>query len=405
MSKLEQLIDELCPNGVEWKKLGNITQSIKTGLNPRQNFKLNDIGASNFYVTVKEITTGKVCFSEKTDKINEKALKIIQNRSKLERGDVLFSGIGTIGKVAIVDISTENWNCSESIFLIKPNQNLLNSRFLMHILRSDIVVNQYKSQSVGSTLKGIRMATLSTLLIPLPPLAVQEKIVRILDTFTELTAELTAELTMRKQQYEYYRDSLLIFGEEVPIFQLNEVAQYSKDRINAIEVDKTTYIGVDNLLQDRQGKTDSNYVPTEGRLTRYEKNNILIGNIRPYLKKIWFSDTYGGTNGDVLVIQPINDKLLPKYLYVLLCTEKFFNYNMQNAKGAKMPRGNKEVIMHYSFHLPSLEEQQRIIDILDRFDTLCNDISQGLPAEIKMRQQQYEYYRNKLLTFEKAKVE
>ncbi|MGL5797681.1 MAG: restriction endonuclease subunit S, partial [Cetobacterium sp.] len=212
---------------------------------------------------------------------------------------------------------------------------------------------------------------------------------------------LTTELTMRKQQYEYYRDSLLTFGEDVTIFKLKEVAQYSKDRINAVEVDKANYVGVDNLLQNRQGKTNSNYVPTEGRLTRYEKNNVLIGNIRPYLKKIWFSNVYGGTNGDVLVIQPIVKNLLPKYLYTLLCADKFFDFNMQNAKGAKMPRGNKEAIMNYSIPIPPLEEQQRIVDILDRFDTLVNDIKEGLPAEIEARKQQYEYYRDKLLTFKK----
>ncbi len=129
-------------------------------------------------------------------------------------------------------------------------------------------------------------------------------------------------------------------------------------------------------------------------------NDILIGNIRPYLKKIWFANNDGGTNGDVLDIR-VNDYsvLYPRYLYYVLSSDKFFNYDMQNAKGAKMPRGSKDAVMNYPIPVPPLEEQERIVSILDRFDKLCNDISEGLPAEIEARQKQYEYYRDKLLTF------
>ncbi len=167
-SKIENLILELCPKGLEFKKLGMIAKSIKTGLNPRQNFKLNTTDALNFYVTVKEITTGKVKFSDKTDKINDDAVKTIQNRSDLSINDVLFSGIGTIGKVALVDIPTSNWNCSESVFIIKPKQEIILPKFLMYILGSDVAKSQYQSQSVGSTLKGIRMSTLASIKIPVP---------------------------------------------------------------------------------------------------------------------------------------------------------------------------------------------------------------------------------------------
>ncbi len=209
MSKIERMIAEFCPNGVEFKKLGEITVSIKTGLNPRQNFVLNTKDATNYYATVKEITTGKIIFNDKTDKINDEAVKIIQGRSGLEIDDVLFSGIGTLGKVAIVNIPTDNWNCSESVFLIKPKKDLIVPRFLMYVLGSDHIKKQYESQSVRSTLKGIRMATLNSLSVPVPHLAIQQEIVKVLDSFTELEAELEA----RRKQYHYYRDSLLSFGE------------------------------------------------------------------------------------------------------------------------------------------------------------------------------------------------
>lgn len=186
--------------------------------------------------------------------------------------------------------------------------------------------------------------------------------------------------------------------------KLSQIAEYSKDRISAELLSADSYVGVDNLLQDRQGKKLSTHVPENCNCIKYQKGDILIGNIRPYLKKIWFADNEGGTNGDVLTIRIVVDNVLPRYLYYILSDDKFFNYDNNNAKGAKMPRGDKQAVMNYLVAIPSLEEQQRIVSILDRFDKLCNDISEGLPAEIKARQRQYEYYRDKLLTFKEKKT-
>ena len=183
---------------------------------------------------------------------------------------------------------------------------------------------------------------------------------------------------------------------------LNEICYYSNTRIDAEELNEENYVGVDNLLQNKQGKTNSNCVPEKGKLCEFLKDDILIGNIRPYLKKIWKADITGGTNGDVLVIrinEDYKDKLTAGFLYYLLASDEFFAYNTQYSKGAKMPRGSKLAVMKYKVVIPPLEEQNRIVEILDKFDKLVNDISEGLPAEIKMRRQQYEYYRNRLLTF------
>ncbi len=179
------------------------------------------------------------------------------------------------------------------------------------------------------------------------------------------------------------------------------IANYSKTRIVASKLSNESYVGVDNLLQNKQGKTTSNYVPTTGRLTGYEIGDILLGNIRPYLKKIWRATNNGGTNGDVLVVRINEDEkdLSSKFLYYLLASDDFFSYSMKFAKGTKMPRGDKSAIMKYEIPIPSLEEQERIVVILDKFDALVNDISIGLPAELSARRSQYEYYRIKLLTF------
>ena len=105
--------------------------------------------------------------------------------------------------------------------------------------------------------------------------------------------------------------------------KLGEVAVYSKTRIDASQLDETTYIGVDNLLPEKQGRRISIYVPEEGKLTRFQDGDVLIGNIRPYLKKIWLSDCVGGTNGDVLVVHIYNSNLLPKYLFYVLSSDSF----------------------------------------------------------------------------------
>jgi type I restriction enzyme S subunit len=194
-----------------------------------------------------------------------------------------------------------------------------------------------------------------------------------------------------------------MFDDAVQWMTLGEVSTYARERVDACELNAQNYVGVDNLLPDKRGKTISNYVPSEGRLIKYHTGDILIGNIRPYLKKIWLATERGGTNGDVLVVH-VNDKkiITPHYLYHVLSSDNFFAYNVQHSKGAKMPRGDKNAIMKYSVPVPPLTEQERIVAILDRFDALCSDITSGLPAEIEARRKQYEYYRDKLLSFKEA---
>lgn len=274
-------------------------------------------------------------------------------------------------------------------------------------------------RNIGSKMQMPQIATPDTdnYKIPIPSLETQQKIVKILDKFTELEATLEAELALRKRQYRYYRDLLLDFDNQIGggiadgyqcrlknvVWKtLGEVAEYSKNRICSDKLNEHNYVGVDNLLQNREGKKLSGYVPSEGKMTEYIVNDILIGNIRPYLKKIWQADCTGGTNGDVLVIRVTDEKVNPKYLYQVLADDKFFAFNMKHAKGAKMPRGSKAAIMQYKIPIPPLPEQEKIVAILDKFDTLTHSVSEGLPHEIALRRKQYEYYREQLLAFPKA---
>lgn len=183
----------------------------------------------------------------------------------------------------------------------------------------------------------------------------------------------------------------------VQFFELGEIAHYATERIDATNVDENTYVGVENLLQNKQGKTFAISIPISGTVIAFHPGNILIGNIRPYLRKIWLSDCDGGTNGDVLAIQ-INDEasIAPKYLYHVLSSEQFFHYDIQNSKGAKMPRGNKDAVLRYPIPLPPLPVQHEIANILDNFTSLTAELTVALTAELTSRKKQFEYYRNSI---------
>jgi type I restriction enzyme S subunit len=193
----------------------------------------------------------------------------------------------------------------------------------------------------------------------------------------------------------------LLDGASVVWKPLDDIAQYSKARISSEHLDTANYVGVDNLLQNRAGRIDSSYVPTLGNLTEYRSGDILIGNIRPYLRKIWLADRTGGTNGDVLVVHLTDDTVNPRYLYQVLTDERFFEYNIQHSKGAKMPRGSKPHILQFQVPIPSPEDpkksraiQAEIVRTLDSFTELTAELT----AELKARKQQYNHYRDQLLS-------
>ena len=205
-------------DNVEWKILNEVIISLNTGLNPRQFFRLNTDDAKNYYVTIRELQNNTIKFSEKTDKINDEALKLCNKRSNLEVGDVLFSGTGTIGETAIIDKFPSNWNIKEGIYSIKPNKSFLVPKFLMYLLKSSYIRDIYLAKADGGTVKSVPMKEMRNLKIPIPPLEEQERIVNILDKFdalcNDITRGLPAEIEMRKKQYEYYRDKLLTFKEK-----------------------------------------------------------------------------------------------------------------------------------------------------------------------------------------------
>ncbi|WP_462274102.1 restriction endonuclease subunit S [Filifactor alocis] len=400
-----------------------------------------------------------LCLRQKGINITAKEMKELDK----ENGAVkIFAGGNTVARVDVEDIGEEHIINKHSVIVKSRgnidfeyydnpfshknemwsystlNDNILNIKFLYYVLKSNL--KYFLDNSISGKLPQISIGITDNYKIPVPSIEIQNKVVEILDKFQSLLADtkglLPQEIEQRQKQYEYYREKLLTFdtvcdnththtrivlsnryfailqeaAEFVGIKQscvvwkkLEEISIYSKERISTDNLNECNYVGVENLLKDKLGKTKSSYVPKDGTMIKFCINDILIGNIRPYLRKIWMADVDGGTNGDVLVIhikEDMNKVVLPKYLFQVLLDERFFEYDIKYSKGAKMPRGDKNKILEYKIPIPSLPVQEYIVSILDKFDALVNDISQGLPKEIELRQKQYEYYREKLLSFE-----
>ncbi len=400
---------------VEWKPLNKIVKSISTGLNPRQNFTLNEKDASLYYVTVKEITTNKVVFSDSTDRITEQAKHVINNRSKLSKGDILFSGIGTIGKVAYVDIPTNNWDCSESVFLIKPNEMETKGSYLAYILSSDIAKNQYERGAAGAIMKGVRKATLENLLIPIPSLSEQNRIVGILDTFTSAIDNLKEQIAQRRKQYEYYRDSLFYASKaellnaskrgEITVESLNDLGTFTRGRrfvrtdivpegVPCIHYgDMYTYYGVS------AEETPTHLTKELSSKLRFAKNGDVV------IVAAGENDLDIGVGVAWLGKEPVvvhdacfifEHKMNPKYLSHFMRSNNYHQQIRMGVVDGKICSISAKELGRTLIAVPSLSEQQRIVSILDTFEASI----QNLEAQLKHREKQYEYYRNKLLTFE-----
>lgn len=422
MSKIERLIEELCPDGVEYKKLGEVILSLNTGLNPRKFFKLNTEDARNYYVTIREIQNNSICFTEKTDRINDEAMILCNKRSNLEIGDILFSGTGTIGETAIINKTPLNWNIKEGVYAIKSNKEYLEPKFLMYLLKGREVRQIYMKKVVGGTVKSIPMKELRQLEIPVPPLPIQEEIVRILDSFTEKTNELKAqleeELEARNKQYEWYRNAIFNQKYSNRNFVLEEIATI-KARIGWQGLTKKEYLSKGYALlvtgiDFRNGLIDFNncYYVTQERYEQdkniqLKENDILVTKDGTLGKMAYIYNLpqEATLNSGIFVIRIKNkNDILPRYLYHYLNSGKLMSFAKSKLTGGTIKHLNQNVVVKTPITLPPLEEQHRIVDILDRFDKLCNDITEGLPAEIDARQKQYEYYRDKLLTFKKKEI-
>jgi len=189
-------------------RLGDALLSIKTGLNPRKNFKLNVSNAKHWYITVSELNGIAIKFLPQTDRIDDLALEMINNRSNLEIGDVLFSGTGTIGKTAIILEKPSSWNIKEGVYALKPKKDCMNSYYLLYMLQYFCKLNTFTKLAAGSTVFSVPMKVLTDMHIDLPSLVIQQRIAAVLsslDAKIELNNRINAELeAMAKTLYDYW---------------------------------------------------------------------------------------------------------------------------------------------------------------------------------------------------------
>ena len=396
--------------GVPQKHLGDVVLSIKTGLNPRQNFKLNEGGAKNYYVTVKEISNNKaVLINSKTAKITGEALGLINERSNLEKGDVLFSGTGTVGRVVVIDETPTNWNINESIYAIKLDQEQVVPRYLMYLFHSRQIKESYRPQITGSTVKSMPITKLKGLSIPIPPMQTQLEIVRMLDSFTGLEAELEAELEARRKQNEYYRNELLTFDkgekaererERVRWLTLGDIGKVSMCR--RVFKNQTTPSGdIPFYKIGTFGKSPDAYISRKlydeyRKAHSYPKRGDILISASGTIGRTVVFDGKPAYFQDSNIVWVDNDESI--------ATNKFLFHAYKRVawktEGGTIKRLYNDNLKKIEIPVPPLDEQKRIASILDKFEKLIYDISEGLPAELNARRQQYEYYRDKLLTFQ-----
>lgn len=395
MSRLEELIQQLCPDGVEFKALGEIVHFLngraykQPELLDTGKYKVLRVG--NFY------TNDKWYYSN---------LELDENKCCKE-GDLLYTWAATLGP--------QIWTGEKVIFhyhiwKLVFDETVIDKWFLYHFLSKD--TECISNSLTQSTMPHVSMASMSKRLVPVPPLKVQQEIVRILDQFTELTAELTtqltAELTARKKQYAYY-SSLLLSGElnkqPYQCVQLSEFAKFiygftdkAKDEGNARFL-RITDITDNGCLK----KDDAKYITLNDESRKYlvKKGDILMARTgATYGKTLYVPDNAPAVYASFLIkICLDNSVMLNRFYWHFAQSHLYWMQANKLVSGGGQPQFNSGAIGKVLVPVPSLEEQQRIVSILDRFDALCNDLTSGLPAEIEARQKQYEYYRDKLLTF------
>lgn len=345
-------------------RLGELVQIIKGVTYSKEDQVYNE--TNNVILTADNITNSGDF--DVVKKVFLRADLTIDGTKKLKQNDIFMcfsSGSKShVGKSAYISYNTEYF-AGGFMGVLRCKSEDVSMKYLWAILSSNQFRHIISQESTGININNLS-ANLADIKIPLPPLDVQKKIVAEIE-------KIDREESYIIEQVDALRYSILsavkngAAGE--PLEKLGVVASYSQDRISCAELSSDTYVGVDNLLQNMEGKGSSQFVPKSGTAIAYSKGNILLSNIRPYLKKIWLADNDGGSSGDVLVLKMDDTKISSKYLYYLLATDEFFEYEMQHIKGVKMPRADKASVLNYNVPIPSLFKQQEIVAEIEKIES------------------------------------
>lgn len=414
MSKLEELIQKYCPDGVEYKPLGKIC-NIKGRIGFRGYTRDDQVkeGEGALSLSPSNIQGGQMDYTKGTyitwAKYEESP------EIKTYNGDIILCKTASVGKVALVKDLPYKATINPQLVVLKDIQ--CSAPFLTYVLGTDVVQRKIFSMAGVGSVPNIPQKALAEIEIPIPPLPVQEELVRVLDTFTELQAELQAELQKRLQQYEYYKWSVLE-SLSCPTKHITDVAlvkaRVGWQRLTTAEYQTTGDYYLITGTDFKNGFIDFEscvYVSKE----RYEMDpNIIVGKGDILITK---DGTLGKVaflaeepkkpttlNSGVFRIHTTDPQVSPRYLFHYFTSKYFTDFVNSVKTGSTIPHLTQQGLVSLNIPIPSLEEQNRVVSILDRFDTLTNDLVAGLPAEIEKRRRQYEFYRDKLLTFKRKEA-
>lgn len=396
MSKIDDLIQEFCPDGVEYKPIKKLAE-VGTG-------------SSNGNEAQED---GKYPFFIRSQTVKRK------NEWEYDEEAIIIPGEGGIGE--IYHYVNGKYAIHQRVYRIHFTDNSVDVKFAYHYFRA-FFKNFIMRKAVSATVKSIRKPMIEEFMLPVPPLEVQREIVHILDSFTLLTADLTAELTARQKQYAFYRDYLLDFSNEdvikkipdidcsnVEYLTLNDVCEFVRGPFGG-SLKKEIFINEGYAVYEQQNaiynRFKFRYFISKNdfqRLKRFEvKTNDLIMSCSGTMGKIAIipdNAPKGIINQALLKLTPKSniDSHYLKY-YFENTISKIMN---DSARGGAIKNvASVSELKKISIPVPPLSVQENIVKILDRFDKLNNDMSEGLPAEIEARKKQYEYYRDTLLSFD-----
>lgn len=387
MSKIDDLIAEYCPDGVERKPLGAIAKLYRGNGLQKKDFTDKGIGCIHYgqiYTRYDTFTSQTISFVDK--KLADKLLKVHPNdlivTATSENLEDVCKAVAWLGGSDIV-------TGGHSI-VVRHHQN---AKYLSYYFQTLDFFQRKRAYVHGTKVMEIKKDDLAKIVVPVPPLPVQEEIVRILDSFSSLEAELEAELEARRKQYAYYRNELLTFDRErVQWLKLGEAAFINKGTyITKKQVIPGNIPVILGGVEPAYWHSESNH---DGEGIVISRSGANAGFASYWNEPIFVSD------GFVLDATPGIDM---RFLFHVLKKQQAKLHSMK--RGSGVPHINSKMLANdVVIPVPSLKEQQRIVSILDRFDELTNDLSSGLPAEIEARRKQYEYYRDRLLSFDELAV-
>ena len=377
MSKLDELIRELCPDGVKYKKLVDAV-SIERG---------------------KRVVRSQLSIRGKYPVYQNSLTPLGYHTDCNYNANTTF--IIVAGAAGEIGFSDKAFWAADDCFTVVCPENVLN-RYIYHLLLNN--QNQLASKVRKASIPRLSRSAIENLVIPIPPLDVQREIVRILDNFTELTAELTVELTARQKQYAFYRNKLLTFGktegariERIPLGDIGSICMCKR----ILKSQTNTVGGVPFYKIGTFGKKADAYISQEtfdeyrAKYNFPKKGDVLISAAGTIGRTVVY-DGKPAYFQDSNIVWIDNNESIVLNSYLRYCYEL---KPWKASEGGTIPRLYNDNIAKAVIAVPPIEEQKRIVSILDRFDAICNDLTSGLPAEIEARQKQYEHYRDRLLSF------